>query len=490
MRSWRNGRLWSNGKHKCKPTACGDIWLTHYPRLLQDTVNLFKKGQITPLNPTSVFDASSAEVAFRQMQGGQHIGKIVIAIRSEDGSTDIDMSSIKKAKELRLDRSASYLLVGGFGGLGRSVSRYFVQHNAGHLIFLSRSAGTNEKDQDFVRELKSMGCKAQIIKGSVTSKADVSQAIQQAPNLKGIVQCSMTLRDQAFTRMSLDEWEAAVAPKVQGTWNLHNETLAAGVQLDFFVLFSSMSGLFGQNGQANYAAANTFLDAFVQYRKSLGLAASSIDIGAVQDVGYVFETEGLLKRMKVPGAHLITEPELLQTIGAAILPFSAADQRNPGEDFSEKGTVILGLDTTVPLNGAEQRAYWRKDRRMAAYHNASSTMHTQSATSNDALKVFLAKAKDDDNVVQTEETAAFLGKEIGRKLASFLLRSDDDLDMVIPLSQLGVDSLVAVEMRAWWRQAFGFDITVLEFLGMGNLAALGRHAAEGLQKVFGHESAA
>ena len=467
---------------------CGDEAHVLCSRLLQAIVNHFEKGHITPLKPTHIFAASSVEVAFRHMQGGHHIGKIVIAVRSKDGSINVDMSSMKKAKELRLDRSASYLLVGGFGGLGRSVSRYLVQHNARHLTFLSRSAGTNEQNRDFVRELESMGCNVQIIEGSVTSKADVSQAIKQTPNLKGIMQCSMVLRDQAFTRMSLDEWEKAVSPKVQGTWNLHDETLAAGAQLDFFVLFSSMSGTFGQAGQANYAGANTFLDAFVQYRKSLGLAASSIDIGAVQDVGYVFETEGLLKRMKMPGAHLITETELLQTIGAAMSSSSAADRRDPSnidEDVSEKNTVILGLDTTVSLNSAEQRAFWRKDRRMAAYHNASNaTVDTQSATSNDTLKVFLAKAKNDGTVLQTEETATLLGKEIGRKLFSFLLRSDDDLDLVIPLSQLGVDSLVAVEMRAWWRQAFGFDISVLEFLGMGNLAALGRHAAEGLGKVY------
>ena len=226
-------------------------------------MNHCEKGHITPLKPINIFAASSVEVAFRHMQGGHHIGKIVIAVRSKDGSINVDMSSMKKVKELRLDGSASYLLVGGFGGLGRSVSRYLVQHNARHLTFLSRSAGTKEQNRDFVRELESMGCSVQIIQGSVTSKADVSQAIKQGPNLKGIMQCSMVLQDQAFTRMSLGEWEKAVSPKVQGTWNLHDETLAAGVQLDFFVLFSSMSGTFGQAGQANYAGANTFLDAFV-----------------------------------------------------------------------------------------------------------------------------------------------------------------------------------------------------------------------------------
>ncbi|GAB7347262.1 hypothetical protein MBLNU459_g3353t1 [Dothideomycetes sp. NU459] len=297
--------------------------------------------------------------------------------------------------------------------------------------------------------------------------------------------------------MSLTEWETATAPKVQGTYHLHNETLAAGAQLDFFLLFSSMSGVFGQAGQANYAGANTFLDAFVQYRTSQGLAASSIDIGAVQDVGYVYQDEALLKRMKVAGAHGITEAELLETIGAAISSRSTSDKRTINlntkdplsEAFVDTNTVILGLDTSIPLSSPENRAFWRKDRRMAVYHNASKidALDGAAAAGSDVLKSFLAKASGNSSVLRSEDTAMLLGREIGRKLFSFMLRSDEDLDLLVPLSQLGMDSLVGVEMRGWWRQAFGFDITVLELLSRGNLAALGNHAANGLLKVLGEE---
>ena len=85
---------------------------------------------------------------------------------------------------------------------------------------------------------------------------------QAGPSLKGIMQCTMVLRDEAFPRMSLDDWNAASAPKVRGTWLLHKATLTAGVDLDFFLVFSSLSGTLGTPGQANYAGANTFLDAF------------------------------------------------------------------------------------------------------------------------------------------------------------------------------------------------------------------------------------
>jgi hypothetical protein len=82
--------------------------------------------------------------------------------------------------------------------------------------------------------------------------------------------------------MCLSDWGAAIKPKVDGTWNLHEATKSS--PLDFMVLFSSFSGIMGQRGQANYASANTFLDAFVQYRHANGLPASVLDIGPIEDV--------------------------------------------------------------------------------------------------------------------------------------------------------------------------------------------------------------
>ncbi|KAF1962721.1 KR-domain-containing protein, partial [Byssothecium circinans] len=459
--------------------------------LLQAIVRHLRMGHITPLSPKTVLNASSIQEGFRLLQQGTHIGKIVFSIRGPDGSITIPPKAIvKPVQKLQLDGSASFLLVGGLGGLGRAVAKHLVTQGARHLLFMSRGAGSGPEDDDTRRELESMGCKVSILRGSVVSKADVSHAISQAPNLKGIVQASMVLRDENFIRMSLDDWNQAVAPKVQGTWNLHHATVEAGIKLDFFVLFSSMSGVTGQAGQANYAGANTFLDSFVQYRTRLSLACSALDIGAVQDVGHVSQDEALLKRMKAVSAHGITEPELMEAFSAAILiaksPSPAALQTNHGE-YVDRNTIGLGLSTNVPLNTKDSRAFWRKDRRIAVYHNNSGTSGVDSAGNmgSDGLKSFLARAKSDSSILKTEDSTNLLAKEIGKKLCGFLLRSDDDLDTSVPLTQLGMDSLVGVEMRGWWRQAFGFDISVLELLGMGNLDGLGRHASEGLLKVFG-----
>lgn len=469
-----------------------------FKELLRWVRRHLEEGNIRPIPRARVFDASSLQEALRYMQKGRHIGKIVISMRDEtDGKGTIKINTGPAAvrapkKLLQLDSSASYMLVGGLGGLGRSVSRHLVDHGARRLVYLSRSAGTGPGDADFVRELKSMACEVVLVKGSVASADDVSRAVQQAPNLRGVMQCSMVLSDQAFARMSLDEWDTAVAPKVQGTWNLHDATVSCGAELDFFVLFSSMSGLTGQAGQANYAAANTFLDAFVQYRNSLGLAASAVDIGAVQDVGYVSQDAALLNRMMLASAHGITEPELLEALTAAMLfppGLSRDNEASPNTaaetTFEDRNTFVLGLGTRIPLSSPESRAFWRKDRRMAVYHNSSKAARDDGGPNNtDNLKAFVARARSDASLLKAPDTAAFLAKEVGRKLFSFLLKPLEDLNTSVPLSQLGMDSLVGVEMRSWWRQAFGFDITVLELLGSGNLAALGSHAAEGLMKVL------
>ncbi|KAG9192485.1 hypothetical protein G6011_11219 [Alternaria panax] len=460
--------------------------------LLQAIVQHLRMGHITPLTPKKVFDASSIQQGFRHLQQGTHIGKIVFSMREADGSIKVPANNVAiPAPKLHLDESSSFLLVGGLGGLGRAVARHLVAEGARHLVFLSRSAGSRPEDHDTVEELQSMGCKVSMVKGSVVNKEDVCRAISQAPNLKGIIQASMVLRDENFVRMRLDDWRQAVAPKVQGTWNLHHATNEAEIELDFFVLFSSMSGVTGQAGQANYAGANTFLDCFVQYRTGLGLACSALDIGAVQDVGHVSQDEALLERMRAVSAHGITEPELMKALTSAILiarsPRQAVSQPSR-VGYVDRNTIGLGLSTNVPLNTKESRAFWRKDRRIAVYHNNASASGVEIAgsTGSDGLKSFLTRAKSDLDILRSEDSTKFLAREIGKKLFSFLLRSEDDLDTSVSLTQLGMDSLVGVEMRSWWRQAFGFDISVLELLGMGNLDGLGTHAQEGLLELFGN----
>jgi NAD(P)-dependent dehydrogenase (short-subunit alcohol dehydrogenase family)/aryl carrier-like protein len=420
------------------------------------------------------------------MQKGTHIGKIVVSFCLEDGKS---LSAAPSTHSVSFDSNSSYLLVGGLGGLGKAVSTWMVENGARHLIYLSRSAGKAAEDKAFFDELESQGCSVQAVKGSVSNQEDVRLALEKATYpIKGILQMSMILRDQAFLRMTHEEWTTAVQPKVNGTWNLHNTALELGVELDFFVMFSSLSGIIGQVGQPNYASGNTFLDAFVQYRQSKNLPASVINIGVMEDSGYLAQNQTLLKKLHATGQYGIKEPQLLDALAQAVkkTPKPVTD----GKTYLNHCQTVIGLRSTIPLSNPQNRVIWRTDRRMGYYciEDDAQSGGAPTTDSNDKLREFLDTALTNPSMLDSTSSAEFLARQIAARLYTFLLKPVEDeakIDITPSLADVGLDSLVAIEMRAWWKQTFGFDISVLEMLGMGSIAALGKHAADGLKIKYG-----
>jgi len=139
------------------------------------------------------------------MQQGLHMGKIVISMRDASGELNLGTDVEKRQRLVTFDRSASYLLVGGLGGLGRSVSTWMIDRGARHLIYLSRSANPNsEKHQDFLRELESMGCKVELVQGSVSSADDVRKAVDAGKGTlkeRGIYTIPPSLSEQILTSL-------------------------------------------------------------------------------------------------------------------------------------------------------------------------------------------------------------------------------------------------------------------------------------------------
>lgn len=462
----------------------------------------YRQGHIQPIRLAKVFSGPCIRDAFQYLQKGAHIGKVIMSLRDEAGRPDLGTIATVAKKTVMLNASASYLLVGGLGGLGRSIATWMVQHGARHLTFLSRSTGTGSSTEiDFIRMLESMDCTVQLVRGSVSNLADVSRAVEStvAP-LSGIVQTSMVLRDQAFSRMTMDDWASTVGPKVTGSWNLHRATCERGIELDFFLLLSSLSGVLGQPGQANYAAANTFLDAFVLYRNGMGLPCTAVDVGAVEGVGYLSEHEDLLRKMQATGWLSVKEEELLEALGAAMLPgqqhhhtgpeSSSSSVSSPGwaSGIVNKNNMLLGLTPAIPLSSPNCSARLRKDIRMAIYHNSGGKRVSNSSpgggSESNSLRIFLAKAKENTTMLRTSDAAFTLAHEIGRKLFTLLLKTDQEPNIALSLVELGLDSIVAVEMRAWWKQVFDLDISVLQMMAMGTLEALGKRAADELANKY------
>ena len=162
-----------------------------HSRALEECLKLYERGHVTPIRPLHTFEADHATEALQKLQNGDHIGKVILRMPQNDS----EISGVRPASLLALDPKGSYLLAGGLGGLGRSIATWMVEHGARSLIFLSRSAGLNESDQNLFKELVSLGCAVSAVAGMTQSMEDVKMAISSAPNpIKGVMQLAMVLR--------------------------------------------------------------------------------------------------------------------------------------------------------------------------------------------------------------------------------------------------------------------------------------------------------
>ena len=415
-----------------------------------------------PLSPRTVYEASRIEDAIKHVQENKDSSNVVIQIRDADSKLKIDTNTIKVADDsFTVDKSASYLLAGGLGGIGTVIARHLVENGARRLVCLLRNPGSRPEDVDAIREFESMGCEVVLVKGDMVNRDDIFRAVAQAPNLKGILHSPMLLQDEAFRNMKVEQWIKATGPKVKGAWHMHEATVEAGINLDFFVFLSSMSSVTGQPGQANYAGANTFLDTFALWRNSNGLAASAIDIGAVADMGYAARDQQLLTRLMANGYSCVTESEMIEAFRAAasytVPNLNIDTKRIP---FSHKNTFATGFSSDKSLKHPESRTHWKKDIRMAVWHNINDGDVGDAGEGGDSFKAFLAAAKNDPEILGKPETPAYIGLEVGKQLMKLLLRPNDELDITLPVQQPGLDSLIGIELRNWWRLSFLFHCSI------------------------------
>jgi hypothetical protein len=445
-------------------------------------VNLLREGNIKPINPTRVFRSTEIEDAFRYMQKGVHIGKVLVKMpESFDG-----IPTTVASRNIKFSPEKTYLLIGGLGGLGRAISTWMVECGARHFVYLSRSAGS-EKDQPFIHELEVPGCTVSAVAGSVSNIEDVERAIAAAPSpIGGVLQMSMILRDTLFSEHTFSDWRTVIDPKIKGTWNLHHAFKNQNQGLDFFVLFSSVSGIIGTRGQAAYAAANTFLDSFVTYRHGLGLPASVLDIGMMTGVGYLAENKSLQELLNAQDGHALRETNLIDALQLSISS-NEPGKKSIVDGIANPSRLVLGLRSKKPLSDPTNRAVWRHDRRMSLYHNGSSTSSTTSTSSNDGLKSFLDIISSDPSIVNSDSSLEFLSKLIGTQIYIFMMHPIEELDISKSLAGLGVDSLVTIEIRNWWRRSLGLEASTLEILGAGTIGGLAGLAVEGLKKRFDGE---
>lgn len=253
--------------------------------------------------------------------------------------------------------------------------------------------------------------------------------------------------------MTFEQYTTVIEAKVRGAWNFHNALKST--RLDFFVAISSAAGVVGNRGQAAYSAANTFLNAFVQYRLRLGLPASSLDLTAVSDAGYLAENaEAAAEVSKNLGSDTICEAEVLALLGAAINGRLASTCNNH---------TITGMRITP------SHPFWTNDAKFKHLRLAAEAAETSEV---DSVAIsYKASLKAATCLVDAEKVVQ---NGLLSKLPSVLMLEAEDMDVTRSLSSYALDSLVAIEVRNYITREFEANLQVLELLSSGSIETLSK----------------
>nr|UVI58158.1 polyketide synthase [Aspergillus roseoglobulosus] len=416
--------------------------------ILQNVSRLLTEQKIKPLLPI-LFGFSGLQNALAEIRQGIP-GPWVL----EPRPTDLVPVAIKPLGGHTFDANASYVLVGGFGGIGRSVARWMVTRGARNFIFVSRSGASSDAAKQLCADLQVSGCNISDLTCDVTNKNAVMEAFNSCqtrmPPIKGCMQCSMVLQDSMLSNMSHTQFLSAITPKVQGTINVASALSTS--PLDFLILLSSSAGIIGNRGQANYSAANAFLDAFAASLVRKGYPATSISLGSVLSVGWVAENQDRLPIALSYGA--ISEPLLLSILEYHMDPRWCAAQS------PETCHTVAGVRSakdfhrlSIPLPGFMAYPLFSPLRAIANSSGAE---------------------KEDDEVPVTQALRSarslpaaveVVTKAIVMKLARVMAISAKEIDPARTLASYGVDSLVTVDLKAWFKRDVGVNVASGDLLG-------------------------
>lgn len=343
-------------------------------RLFEAVMQRFADGVLHPL-PYRLFPAARVEEAFRYMQQARQIGKVLIGYPSGTPAPTRDASN---AGALRCDASGAYLVMGGTGGLGFATARWMVARGARHITLASRSSTLGEAAcAEVARWQEALGVKTRVVSCDVTNAAAVRALVAQiaacGTPLKGVLHSAMHIDDGLVRNLDDARFEAVLAPKLAGAWNLHRATLDCA--LDFFVVYSSATTALGNPGQSSYVAANSFLEALVEMRRAANLPGTYMAWGPLDDVGFLARNEKTREALqsRIGGASISSDEALVAlehvlltgAAGEAVVRldwqalsrgmpaagarrYAALRTRNANEPASDGGQPLRGRVTALP----------------------------------------------------------------------------------------------------------------------------------------------
>jgi NAD(P)-dependent dehydrogenase (short-subunit alcohol dehydrogenase family)/acyl carrier protein len=392
--------------------------------------------------PHNIFSVQDATNGFRYMARRKNIGKVIISFAGNQSKNLSERSAAPRA-------DATYLITGGNGGLGLTVARWLSEKGARHLVLLSRG-GHSTASEDLMSELKSTGTDVIGMQCDVSNQGDVQRTLAKIrdtmPALRGIIHAAGVLDDHVFLKLEPENFRRVLAPKVLGAWNLH--TLTADLPLDFFVLFSSVASVLGSPGQANYAAANAFLDGLAQDRRAAGLPGLSINWGPWAEVGMAARAttaRGQASRVMRPlsPAHALAILDRLF------------------EKNSSAQAVAISVDWELlerSLNGQPPPTFI-----------ANLVREKSSAARKSTCEGGLRFSTEELWNAPAEQRHGLILAHVQKSLAQVMALESPELDPEESLSNLGLDSLMALELQHALEESFAVKLPIESLMGMPSL---------------------
>lgn len=425
--------------------------------LYDELMPFFEKGLYRPL-PATQFGVERTIEAFRYMAQRKNTGKVVVTIsdpQKSDAATGESQQAAPSSQRIRAD--GTYLITGGLGALGRQLADWLAEQGARNIALLGRRAPGGEAAAA-VEQLRSHGVEVVLLQGDVTDRASLTKALATLPPsfppIRGVFHAAGVLQDGLLLEMTAEQLDRPLAPKVWGAWNLHEAT--RDCPLDLFVMFSSVACVLGSPGQANYAAGNAFLDALAAFRHQQGLPAISVNWGPWAGEGMAGDA-ALVEQLRSRGMELLPATHAWQTLDKLLqskaVNAAVMDARWPN--------LLRGFSGRVPSLLAE-----------FAEQEGAGAPAAADAVDHAFRQQLLA--------LEHAERAARLRDYLAQELCRIMGIERDQLDIAQPLNQIGMDSLLAMELKNNLERKLAFQIPMAAFLEGPSVTTLADHAAQAL----------
>ncbi|CDO89147.1 erythronolide synthase, modules 3 and 4 [Mycobacterium triplex] len=400
-----------------------DLFEPGRPRMHQwmlELAELFDSGVLRPL-PVTTFDVRRARSALRYLSQARHIGKVVLTLPEAWAAGTV-------------------LITGGTGMAGSTLARHLVAHHGvQNLVLLSRRGSDTPGSAELVAELEAAGARVKVAACDAADRAALAAVIADIPQLSGVIHAAGVLDDAVVTSLTPERVDAVLRAKVDAAWNLHE--LTRDLDVSAFVMFSSMAGLVGSSGQANYAAGNTFLDGLAAHRRAHGLPAISLGWGLWDQASAM--TGGLdaadLARLSRDGILALSCDEAMELFDTALIvdePF-VAPARIDLAALRAHTAAVPPMFTDL-LNAPARR---RVDDSLAAAKSKSALAHRLHGLS-----------EPEQHAVLLDLVRSHIATVLGNTTV-------EAIDPDKAFQDLGFDSLTAVEMRNRLKTATGLALS-------------------------------